>query len=105
VIVATTTAALTLSTTAYSNYSWDFEATGTIRSLGSGTGTTNIYFGKFYCPTAMTVTNGFYLFPASAPAVSSGWDCTVTEQVNLEATLSSTGDSITLLDYSLEALN
>jgi hypothetical protein len=100
VIVATTTA-IALGTAA-ATYAWELEITGTIRALGSGTSSNNAYYGHIICSTGVALSP--YVFPLSF-AVSAGWDCTAALQADLRATLSATGDSITLQDYSLEAMN
>lgn len=112
-VVVCTSSAMSLNTTAKTNVSWNLEMTGTIRALGSGTSTNNIYFGTFQSesyvgsPVSGTGGSGSIIFPTSAPVVSSGWDCTSTQQANLFAQFSvaNTGNSIALFDYELEATN
>ena len=112
-VVVATSGALQMNAVAKTNVSWYLDMTGTIRALGSGTSTNNIYFGNFQSesyvgsPVPGTGGSGSVIFPTSAPVVSAGWDCTVTQQANLFAQFSvnNAGNSITLLDYVLEATN
>jgi len=112
-VVVCTSGALQMNAVAKTNVSWNLEMTGTVRALGSGTSTNNIYFGTFQSesyvssPVPGTGGSGGVVFPTSAPAVSAGWDCTVTQQANLFAQFSvnNAGNAITLMDYVLEATN
>jgi len=104
-VIVATTGSIALVTSVVTSAIWDFEFLCTIRSIGGGTGTTNIYLGHiagqcfsvFYQPIPTGV--------SSPSFTSAGWDNTTTEQVTLQATLTSSADSITLEDYSLEFMN
>ncbi len=87
---------------------WILQGVCAIRSLGSGIGTNNIY----NCVFRSNAVRGKHdwIWPRTQSAngiVSSGWDCTTTQQVNLYATwsIADPANTIQLLDYSLELMN
>lgn len=103
-----TSPAFTLVTTAKTNVSWfldiamhlrvtgssaQFIVTGSMQSesLQSGAGTTNFA--------------GTQMWPLSAPAVGTAFDATASQQIDLQAIFSLTGNSIQALSYTLESLN
>ena len=105
--IVATTSAMALKATAVTNVPWELEFTCTMRAI-AGSASNNIYSGHFLSEALLGSTSfasgvtGWNLLPT---AVSSNWDNTIIEKADLYATLSNTSDSITLQDYSLEAMN
>src|SRR6266508_731371 len=80
--------AVSLNIVAKTNVTWWLEMLLTCRSIGA---------------TAATTLSA--ALPASAPAAGTGFDSTVANVLDLFATFSLTGNSITAHEYTLEALN
>jgi len=80
---------------------WDF----TVRAVGSGTTTTLMHTGKFVS-ALVSATNLMNIIPATAPAVGTGFDSTVSNTVDLQVTWSNNtaGNTITLHQYTLMSL-
>jgi hypothetical protein len=103
--------AMQLNAVAKTNVTWVLEADLVIRAIGSGTAANLLGTGKWTSesvvgsPVPGTGGSGSLLLPASAPAVGAGYDSTATQQVDLFAKFSLTGNSITLHHYTLESLN
>lgn len=104
--------ALALNIVAKTNVSWWLDMNVTVRSIGSGTAATVITQGLFTSESLVIPVAGWIAgnpssmnLPASAPAVGTGYDSTVSNTVDLTANFSLTGNSITLMQYSLEAMN
>jgi hypothetical protein len=95
---------------ATTNVSWDLEMLLTCRSIGSGTGGTMIGGGELTseaCLGSIASVSTTMQLPLTAPVVGTGFDTTLTQIANLCATwgTSSASNSITLYQYSLEAMN
>lgn len=82
---AFTTGAVALNTTAQTNDIIYGEIISTVRTLGTGTGCTMIGFIRVWSAGYVTAQQ---ILPATAPAVGSGFDSTVANTVNLQATFS-----------------
>lgn len=102
-----------LNAVAKTNVSWVFEAELTARALGSGTSAALLGVGKW---TSESVVGsalpaaggaGTLMCPASAPANGTGFDSTAAQQIDFFATFSvaNSGNAITCMQFSLEALN
>lgn len=90
--------------TAQTNITWGLEILLTARALGTGTSANLMGIGKFLSNAALTPIT---LLPASAPAVGTGFDSTLTNVLNLFGTWSaaSASDSIQVHSYTVESLN
>jgi len=110
-VIVATTSTMAMIQAVRTNVTWELEFTGTLRAI-AGSSSNNIYFGHFLSEGSLggiapaSGETGFYCVPTSV-AVSSNWDNTTIEQVDLRATWASAGagDSVQLLDYSLELMN
>jgi hypothetical protein len=109
--VVATSQAMQLNAVAKTNVTWildwvfDTRVNGTSAQLmhtgiwqsesvvGSGTGAAGSTFP------------GQFLIPATAPALGTAFDSTVSQVVDLQATFSLTGNSMQLHQYSLESMN
>jgi hypothetical protein len=108
-----TSGAITLNITAKVNVSWILDVDLTCRAIGNGTSTTFIGVGRFSSEAVIgsvvpaTGGSGVLLLPASAPAVGTGIDSTVTNQIDVFGTWSvnSASNSIQVHTYTLEAMN
>jgi hypothetical protein len=106
-VIVATTSPMALIAAGRTNVPWELDFTCTMRAI-AGSASNNIYSGHFLSEGILASTafasgvTGWYLLPT---AVSSNWDNTTTEKVDLQATLSGASDSITLHDYALEAMN
>jgi hypothetical protein len=109
--VVFTSQAMQLSTTAHTNATFRFEIELTCRAVGGGTTTTlwgsGLFFSKAVSLSAADPTSGdsFLLMPETTPTTGTGFDSSATQQIDNFATFSLTGNSITLQDFSVEALN
>ena len=87
------------------------EADLTVRAIGSGTAANLLGIGQWTSesvvgsPVPGSGGSGTLLCPASAPAVGSGFDSTAAQVIDLFATFSLTGNSITCHEYAFESLN
>jgi len=92
------------------NKTWQFEALLTCRAIGAST-TANLFgSGKLTSSIVVGSTGGnanTAMLPDNTPVVGTGFDSTVSNQVDLFATwsASSASNTITLHSYVLEALN
>lgn len=84
------------------NQSWIYDATLTLRAVGSGTSANFMGTGSLQASAAI-LANGNVVMPATAPVVGNGFDSTASQTVDLQATWSATGNSIQLHQYSLDA--
>lgn len=106
-VIVATTSAMAMIATGRTNVPWELEFTCTMRAI-AGASSNNIYSGHFLSEGILASTafasgaTGWYLLPTT---VCSNWDNTIVEKVDLQATWSSTTNSITLQDYCLEAMN
>jgi hypothetical protein len=106
--------ATALNIVAQTNTTWLFEAIMTCRAIGAGT-TANLMTvaswisrASLNAPAVGTTTGvGTVLMPDTAPAVGAGFDSTVTNVVDLQATFSvaNAANSIQLHLYTFEAMN
>lgn len=113
-VVAFSTGALQMTTTANTLAPFKFEATLRVASIGAGTGATligegfvsalNLTIGSGANPT---VTDTAVVVPVTAPAAGTGWDSTVTETLDFWAgfSISNAGNGVQLYDYTVELLN
>lgn len=105
--------AMALNTTAQTNQTWDLEIQATARQIGSSTSAQLMWTGKF---TSRAVVGsgaagstgvGILLIPETAPAVGTGFDSTIANAIDLQATWSvaNASNSIQLHQYSLSLKN
>jgi hypothetical protein len=105
-----TSPAFALQTTAQTNDTWRLEWLLTTRAIGSGTNA-NIMHTGYWCslaaagstsPNAITL-----LIPLTAPAVGTGFDSTISNIVDFQGqwSVNNAANSITLHQYTLEAMN
>lgn len=103
------TGAITLTTTAQTNDTWAIRALATVRSVGSGTSANAMFGGQFTSGILnnSTTAPADWLFPTTAPAVGSGFDSTVANQIDFTAqwSVASASNSIQLHAFILKALN
>jgi hypothetical protein len=113
-VVAFSSGALQMSSTAHTSVPFDLDLLLTCRSIGSGTSATLWGQGKITCQalslTAVadsTTTPATLLLPSTTPTIGTGFDSTAVQSVNLRATFSiaNAGNGITLQQYVLIALN
>jgi hypothetical protein len=100
--------AISLNTTAKTNVAWRLEMLMTCRSIGNGSVATLLGQGNMTSESVVGSAAGVAndaLLPASAPAVGTGFDSTTAQTVDLFATFSLTGNSLTCHQYTLEAMN
>jgi hypothetical protein len=102
--------AMSLNTTAQTNDTWLLEAVLTCRAIGSGTNANMMGVGQWTSAAVVGAASGVglpLLIPATAPAVGTGFDSTLTNTVDLFATWSvaNASNSLTLHDFSLESMN
>jgi hypothetical protein len=92
------------------NKSWEMTALLTCRSIGNGTVATLLGTGKLTSAIVVGSSGGnanTAMLPDNTPAVGTGFDSTVAQQVDLFATwsASSASNSIQLHQFALESLN
>lgn len=111
-VIAFTTQALALNVVAKTNVSFEWEVILTCRAIGSGTSADLIGIGSFASesvigsPLPSVGGSGILLTPATAPAVGTGFDSTVSAVVDHFATWSANNaNSITVHQWVLEELN
>jgi len=113
-VVAFTSGAMQLSTTAHTTLPFEFEIMLTTRAEGSGTSANLMGQGRIASQcmslTAVadsTTTIASLMMPNTTPAVGTGFDSTAAQSVNLRATFSiaNSGNALTLQQYALIALN
>lgn len=109
-IAAASSSAIQLNAVAKTNVSWILEAFFTVRSIGSGTAATLFTNGTWTSesvvgsPVPGSGGAGGAMWQASAPAVGTGFDSSVANQIDLTAQFSLTGNSIQLHTFALEDL-
>lgn len=109
-IAVSTSAAIQLNAVAKTNVAWYLDLGMTVRSIGSGTAAT--IFGQGNWTSESVVGSavpasggaGAAMWQASAPAVGTGFDSSVANQIDLTAQFSLTGNSIQLHSFALEDL-
>jgi hypothetical protein len=107
-ITAWSSGAVSLNATAKTNVSWTLDLVLTVRAVGSGTSANLIGVGNWTSESVVGSASGTALSalcPASAPAVGTGFDSTVSNILDLQATFSLTGNSITCHQFDVEAIN
>lgn len=111
-IAVATSQAIQLNAVAKTNVSWILEAFFTVRSIGSGTAATLFTNGTWTSesvvgsPVPASGGAGSAMWQASAPAVGTGFDSSVANQIDLTAqfSVSNAGNSIQLHTFALEDL-
>lgn len=102
-IIVFTSQAITMAAS-QTNLSWDLEVELVARAIGNATNANLMGIGRLLsAAAAATVT----MVPASAPAVGTGFDSTITNVVDLFATwsVSNAANSIQTHTFSVESLN
>lgn len=86
------------------NLTWRLRMAITCRAIGSGTSANAMFTGELLGVSSAT---GLTMIPASAPAVSSGFNSTISNAVDFYATwgTASASNTITLHEYQLRASN
>ena len=106
--------AMNLSTTAHTTLPVWVEILLTCRAVGSGTNANLIGQGmvigqpiSFTASPDLSTANsiGTTLIPNTTPTVGTGFDSTITQAIDLTANFSLTGNSTTLEQYTIEAMN
>lgn len=105
-----TSGAIALNVVAKTNSTWTAEMVMTCRSIGENTSATLMTAGSFTSESVVGAAAGAAnaaMLPLNAPAVGTGFNSTVTNQVDLFATFSiaNAGNSIQMHQYMLQALN
>jgi hypothetical protein len=109
-IIAFTSGAIT-NVVSLTNQTYDLEIILTCRSIGSGTATTLMGVGEITSSILTGGTSaaqaGTWVMPTTAPAVGTGFDSTVANQINLflACSVSNAANAQTCHMYSLEAMN
>lgn len=112
-IAVASSPAFALNTTAKTNVTWILDWDFVVRSVGGGTSATLMHSGTWTSesvigsPAPAAGGAGGHMIPASAPAVGTGFDSTVTSIADLTAqwSVSNAGNTITCHSYKLESLN
>lgn len=109
-IIVFTGGAMSLNTTAQTNDTWEFETILTCRAIGSGTSANLMGIGSWASAAILGAAAGIaesLMLPATAPAVGTGFDSTITNVVDFFATWSvaNAANSIQVHQYILESLN
>jgi hypothetical protein len=103
--------ALQLNAVAKTNVAWFAEVKLLCRSIGNGSLATLMGMGLWTSesvvgsPLPASGGVGTLLMPASAPAVGTGFDSTVSQAIDFRGNFSLTGNSILTHMYTLESLN
>lgn len=112
-IAVATSPAFALNIVAKTNVTWILDWDLTCRSVGNGTLATFMHSGQWQSesyvgsPVPGSGGPGVGMIPASAPAVGTGFDSTVSNVIDLTAqwSISNAGNSIQCHTYKLESLN
>lgn len=108
-VIAFNGGAMTLNATAKTNVSWEFEAIVTCRAVGASTSANLMGIGSFMSEGVVGAASGTALttiLPASAPAVGTGFDSTVSNQLDHFATWgTNNANSIQIHEFLVESLN
>lgn len=112
-IIACTSPAFALNTVAKTNVSWYLDWLLTIRARGSSTSANIMHQGTWTSeaviasPLPAAGSSGTLLIPASAPAVGTGWDSTVSNILDLQAdwSVANAANSIQCHMFKLVSLN
>lgn len=110
-IIVAASSAFQLNAVAKTNVTWVLDWEMTLRSPGGGTSATLMHTGTWISESnvgsAVPASGGALvgMIPASAPAVGTGFDGTVSNQVDLTANFSLTGNSMTCHTFKLYSEN
>jgi hypothetical protein len=110
-IVVFDTLALNLNVVAKTNVPWKLEVNFTCRAVGTGTATTLFAEGIFQSeavvgsPLPTVGGNGSLMVPVGTPAVGGGFDSTAANALDVFFTQTQNTGSLTVHQYSWEALN
>lgn len=112
-IAVATSGALALNIVAKTNVIWILDWDLTLRAPGGGTAANFMYSGQWQSESVIgssasgTTGQAAMAFPASAPAVGTGFDSTIANQIDLTAqwSVSNAANSIQCHTYKLESLN
>lgn len=106
-VVAWSSGAIAINTTAHTNVSFIMDVLLTCRQIGGGTNANLIGIGQWTYEGGSAGIGVTYMLPASAPAVGTGFDSSVAQVGDLFGTWSvnNASNTITLHEYTLEALN
>lgn len=110
-IIIATSGTLNLNVVAKTNVTWILDWDILLRSAGGGTTATVMHSGQWQSesvvgsPAAGAGGASSHIFPASAPAVGTGFDSTISNIIDFTAQFSVTGNSIQAHTYKLESLN
>lgn len=102
--------AVSLNATAKTNVTWNLQVDLTCRAIGASTSANLMGTGYWLTESVVGAAAGTTLaasLPATAPAAGTGFDSTASQAVDVFGTFSiaNAGNSVTLHQYSLEALN
>lgn len=109
-VVVFDTGALNLNIVAKTNVPWELSITLGVKAKGSGTGTTLQGSAKFISEAVVGAAantaggNGILLAPVSGMTVGTGFDCTISNVVDLFFTQTVATGSLTLKDYEIALL-
>lgn len=112
-IAAASSGALALNVAAKTNVTWILDMDLVLRSNGGGTSATFMFSGQWQSeavigsPAAGAGGASSHIFPATAPAVGTGFDSTVDNVLDLTAqwSIANAGNTIQAITYKLESLN
>lgn len=106
-VIVWTGGTMNLNTTVKTNVTWWFDLLMTVRAVGSSTSANLMGQGQFTSESVVGSAantaggNGTMNLPVATPAVGTGFDSTASQAVDLRATFSLTGNSITCHQYGL----
>lgn len=112
-IAVASSGALALNVAAKTNVTWILDWDLVLRSNGGGTAATIMFSGQWQSesvigsPAAGAGGASSHIFPASAPAVGTGFDSTVDNVIDLTAqwSIANAGNTIQAVTFKLESLN
>jgi hypothetical protein len=110
-IAVATSSAFQLNAVAKTNVSWTLDLDILVKSVGTGTSATLLTNGLWTSESVVGSAvpgsggSGALLWQASAPAVGTGFDSTITNVFDLTGTFSLTGNSVQLHTMCLESIN
>ncbi len=111
-VIVATSPAFALNIVAKTNVSWILDWDLTCRAIGGGTSANFMHIGKWFSEAGVgaaapgTGSSDVLLIPASAPAVGTGFDSTVAQQIDHFATWSlNNANSIQVHQFSIDSLN
>lgn len=110
-IAVATSSAIQLNALAKTNVAWFLDWGFTVRAIGSGTAANIMHNGSWQSESVVGSAvpasggAGSAMMQASAPAVGTGFDSTIANQIDLTATFSLTGNSIQAHTYAFEMIN